>query len=211
MRFCMFFLLFAMLCSTQSLLASPPLSCKQALRAGSTHEQEVLEKMHMALNSPGVLNEIGYIEGKCQSNVIRLFKYLSEKITDIDKKDFRVFYITTFTRFSPRAEGFGVRHPRVPFEADEFLLHHVVLEYKGYVIDLDFALSLGPVPESKYFRFQFEDLFFNYVEIVSSSALLVYDIPGESYLSISESDINFTEVQEAQISDLTPELLVDFY
>lgn len=148
--------------------------------------------------------------GHCQSNVSRLAKDMMARWEDLEPSDFQVLYITTRTRFDDQAElkAFRVNHPKYAFLEGRGWQHHVVLKFRGHVLDLDYTESPVPVPVADYFEDQFVGVDWQLERAADYTELIVYQISGSDYLyldNISKSSVQ----QEATLKGVeTP--LVDF-
>lgn len=160
---------------------------------------EALERLMPNLSSSPEIYICGQ-GGRCQSNVIRLARRIIEIMPELEPKDFNVLYITTERRFQQnkgRPVGFIVNDPKVPF-VNSGWQHHVVLEYRGFVLDLDYSDVPTPVRTSEYFHRQFIGQTSNHPQQADFRDLIVFAIRGEDYIPIEQEPLIDIDTQMGQ-------------
>ena len=130
----------------------------------------------------------------CSGNVIRLFDAYKEAIPKLKEEDFNVLYFATqewIQNLTP-ATHFHVQNARGGSEIAQLkkamgFAYHMVLEHKGTIYDLDFTENPNPIGYRDYLT----QYFMTKDQIQSSDGqlkgskedLLVFVVPGESYLN----------------------------
>lgn len=157
--------------------------------------KEILRAYRDAWRDPAI-----YRPHKCHENVVRLFHYIKSVFPEAKSSDFQVYYITKPGGWigSGYPLGFAVRQPRryrsQGSDQWTFFAHHVVLEYKGFVLDLDNDASPRAYPQKVYFRrfFPTKKEIRNMPDARDADGrenIVTYIVPGESYLDQNISTI----------------------
>ncbi|MEO0335500.1 MAG: hypothetical protein AAF202_03865 [Pseudomonadota bacterium] len=191
-----------------------------AAQAQSSCREEVAKTSQISVSSDPILGRLhdllprlsddeciyDFVWARCHQNVVRLAKDIMSIWEDLEPSDFRFLYITTRTRFvSEGTSGrFRVNHPKYSFLEGKGWQHHVVVLFRGHILDLDYTSSPRPTPIAEYFETQFAGVEWEHESSVGSNELIVYEVSGEDYLAIDNLNSNEGQRKATELGQESP-------
>ncbi|MFK8138975.1 MAG: hypothetical protein AB8E15_11490 [Bdellovibrionales bacterium] len=187
-----------LLVSPTEIHAEDGLSCQSTYSISTKNLTRSFEDLHKS--------QIDYKKDHCHVNVISLFENLQFWYPDIKKSDVKVLFISDreFYEFIIDKKRVLKRDSikDVPTNlllrglnrTDEnknylSLFFHVVLEYKGLILDLDLPKGTPLMSREQYFK-EVNYYSADYIRKNPSLENIVLEIPGNKYLSFSKTELS---------------------
>lgn len=166
--------------------ALPSESCSESLIEPST----VAKIYRLAWHQPGL-----YEHDKCHVNVIRLFNFLSSKISSITASDFNVILIARKGAWDRVGNWIlGQSYTAAARQGRGKWKLHVALEYHGMILDLDRTNYPIPISAADYVKTMIPHPRLNHVGVSEGiGELSAVILPGEVYLNLAENDVDSAE------------------